>query len=300
MVELGAVALGVEVHEHADRSAACRRRCRAPGRRSAARHRARARRAAVAGNWRVEVVGGGEDDADEVLVVDVVALEHLADQPLGLRVDLARRCPRRRWSRPGAPGVSSGAAGYARVTLSPPRPVALGLAGRRVERAAPRPARQRAPLARAASRGRAAGRSGCAPGAAPDGRPPRTCAAPGGCGPRGCTISTRPTSRAARRPSRRRGHAVVELDALAQAPERARRRHALDLGEVLLLHAEARMGEPVGELAVVGEEQQALGVAVEPADGEHPRLVRAPGRRRSAGPAGSVAVVTTPAGLFSR
>ena len=52
----------------------------------------------------------------------------------------------------------------------------------------------------------------------------------------------------------------------------ARRRAALDLGEILLLDAEARMGEAVGELAVVGEQQQPLGVGVEPADREHPRL----------------------------
>ena len=49
--------------------------------------------------------------------------------------------------------------------------------------------------------------------------------------------------------------------------------HALDLGEVLLLDAVARMREQLRELAVVGEDQQALGVAVEPADREHARLV---------------------------
>ena len=46
------------------------------------------------------------------------------------------------------------------------------------------------------------------------------------------------------------------------------------LGQVLLLDAEARVGEPVGQLAVVGQQQQALRVGVEPADGEHPRLGR--------------------------
>ena len=72
---------------------------------------------------------------------------------------------------------------------------------------------------------------------------------------------------------RRRGHAVVELDALAEPAQRAPRRDvASHLGEVLLLDAEARMGQPVGEVAVVGEQQQALGVDVEPADREDPRL----------------------------
>ena len=70
----------------------------------------------------------------------------------------------------------------------------------------------------------------------------------------------------------RRGAAVVELHALPEAAERAAVGLALHLDEVLLVHAEARVGEPVGEVAVVGEEQQALGVGVEPAHGEHPRL----------------------------
>ncbi len=48
----------------------------------------------------------------------------------------------------------------------------------------------------------------------------------------------------------------------------------LDLGEVLLLDARRRMGDAVGQLAVVGEQQQALGVGVEAPDWEHPRLGR--------------------------
>ena len=65
---------------------------------------------------------------------------------------------------------------------------------------------------------------------------------------------------------------VVELDAVAQPAQRARAQRSGHLGQVLLLDAEARMGEAVGQLAVVGEEQQALRVGVEPAHGEHPRL----------------------------
>ena len=52
------------------------------------------------------------------------------------------------------------------------------------------------------------------------------------------------------------------------------RRLTVDLGQVLLLDAETRVGQPVGQVAVVGEQQQALGVEVEPTDREHPRLVR--------------------------
>ena len=49
--------------------------------------------------------------------------------------------------------------------------------------------------------------------------------------------------------------------------------HALDLGEVGLVDPVARVGEALGEVAVVGEQEQALGVVVEAADREHPRLV---------------------------
>ena len=88
--------------------------------------------------------------------------------------------------------------------------------------------------------------------------------------------------------------AVVELDAFAEPAQRAARRLAFDLGEVLLLDAEARMGQPVREIAVVGEQQQSLGVLVEAPDREDPRLeghevrdaattVRIAGRRHHAG-----------------
>ena len=80
---------------------------------------------------------------------------------------------------------------------------------------------------------------------------------------------------------------VVELDACrASVRSAAGDGTALDLGEVLLLHAVARMHEQLRELAVVREHEQALGVAVEAADREHPRLGRARGRARSARPCG--------------
>ena len=55
-----------------------------------------------------EVVGGGEDDADDVLVLDLVAVEHLLDQRLRLDVDLGLRCSRRTWSRRAAPAALTG------------------------------------------------------------------------------------------------------------------------------------------------------------------------------------------------
>ena len=84
----------------------------------------------------------------------------------------------------------------------------------------------------------------------------------------------------------RRGQAVVELDALAQPAHAPRRRRALHLDQVLLLHAEAGVGEAMGQVAVVGEQQQALGVGVEAADREDRGARAAPGRSPSAGPAG--------------
>ena len=59
------------------------------------------------------------------------------------------------------------------------------------------------------------------------------------------------------------------------------------------------MGQAVGEVAVVGEEQEALGVPVEPADGEDPRLGRDEVDDRRAA-LGSWAVVITWGGLLSR
>ena len=107
-------------------------------------------------------------------------------------------------------------------------------------------------------------------------------------------ITSRMTLGGGQRRLRRRRQPVVELDALAQPPQGAARRRALDLGQVLLLDAEDGMGEPVGELAVVGEQQQPLGVGVEAADREDPGLgrhqvdhgrpaLRVVGRRHDAG-----------------
>ena len=82
----------------------------------------------------------------------------------------------------------------------------------------------------------------------------------------------------------RRREAVVELDALAERAQRARPTPARrDLGQVLLLHAVAGVGDAVRQVAVVGEQQQALGVDVESPHREHAGLGRAPARRRSGG-----------------
>ncbi len=62
--------------------------------------------------------------------------------------------------------------------------------------------------------------------------------------------------------------AVVELDACSQTREGSGSRVPLDLGEVGLLDAVARVREELREVTVVRQEQEPFGVDVEPADGE--------------------------------
>src|SRR4051812_2867068 len=65
---------------------------------------------------------------------------------------------------------------------------------------------------------------------------------------------------------------VVEDDAVLEPLERHGVDDALDLDEVGLVDLEARVRQLVAEVAVVGEDDQALGVGVEPADVEEPFL----------------------------
>ena len=65
---------------------------------------------------------------------------------------------------------------------------------------------------------------------------------------------------------RGRGRAVVQLDALAQAGQRRGVRDALDERLVGLVDAVAGVRQAVRQLAVGGEQQQPLAVAVEPPD----------------------------------
>ncbi len=66
--------------------------------------------------------------------------------------------------------------------------------------------------------------------------------------------------------------AVLQLDAVLELLAQVARHRALDGGEVGLGHAVAGVGEAVGQLAVVGEQDEALGLGVEPADVEEPGL----------------------------
>ena len=100
---------------------------------------------------------------------------------------------------------------------------------------------------------------------------------------------------------RARAGAVRPSSSSTPSRERAHRlvgRLALDLGHIDLVDLVAGMGELVGELAVVREQEHAGRVGVEPADGDDPRGMLRRARRRSAVRRGSRAVVTTPAGLW--
>src|SRR5580693_8552463 len=67
-----------------------------------------------------------------------------------------------------------------------------------------------------------------------------------------------------------RGDPVVELDAGRKAAPEVLRHRTGHVGQVGLGDLEAGVGEPVRQLTVVGEQHQALGVVVQPADMEEP------------------------------
>ena len=83
----------------------------------------------------------------------------------------------------------------------------------------------------------------------------------------------------------RRGHPVLELHARAQRPERAVRTGPPPSdGAVGLWHLEARVREAVGELAVVGQQDQAGRVDVQPSDRDTAAAGWARARPPCAGP----------------
>ena len=75
---------------------------------------------------------------------------------------------------------------------------------------------------------------------------------------------------------------------------------AVDLGDVGLVDLVRRVRHPLREVAVVGEQEQPLGVGVEPADVEEPLgPVGDEVARASGGPPGRPSCETTPRGLLS-
>ena len=304
VVQLGARLLGVEVHHHPDRTAACRARCRARGRRSAGRRRARAP-GRGRGELGREIVGRGEDDAHEIVVVDVVAFEHLLHERLGLRRRSRLSCPRRTWSRRGAPALSRAA------RLPGPRSVGpLGRVepGERtgcgfVERPHLR-GRERPPLPRRERRVARAVRCECAPAGAPGGRRAGTCGGPAVAAFVDDDLDRAlvPIARFLHELARCAGRVGPSSSSTPSrsAAQLAGGRDALDLGEVLLLDAVARMREQLRELAVVREHQQTLRCRGRAGRPGTRAARRARGRPPCGGPADRVAVVTWPAGLLSR
>ena len=238
----------------------------------------------------MDVVGGGEQDADEVVLVDVVALEHLDHQGLDPLVDLlvgvgvdggraarsartagdidgnlVRWRPARRRLRPGARTSAwvSGrhSPGFRRRSAIGPMRVRTRRAHGMTDRLAHPPHLAVAALV--------------------DGELDR----PRRHERRRCAGAVTPSSSST--PSRRRRSAAGEG-------------RALDLGEVLLLHAERRMGQAVGEIAVVGEHAAGPRCRRRGDRRGRPAARAAPGRPPSGDPGGRGAVVTTPLRLVQQ
>jgi hypothetical protein len=70
----------------------------------------------------------------------------------------------------------------------------------------------------------------------------------------------------------RRGLSVLQEDACFERRDRAVFKHALDLGKVGLRKFMLGMGDEVGKIPVIGQEQKPFGVVVQPAHGIDPDL----------------------------
>ena len=127
-------------------------------------------------------------------------------------------------------------------------------------------------------------RCACAPVGSLRGRPPRTSVAPGGCDPRGSRCATRPSLT-------RLTCAGAVTPSSSSTPSRSRRRAP---GEGRPRRARGtpwrcprtRMRQEVGQSAVVGQDQQPLGVHVEASRPERSAPATPPGRARSCAPGG--------------
>ena len=62
------------------------------------------------------------------------------------------------------------------------------------------------------------------------------------------------------------GQTVVELYARSKTSDVLLRRHPFHTYFVFTLHLVARVLKPVGDIAIVGQEEQPFGVAIEPTD----------------------------------
>ena len=215
----------------------------------------------------VEVVGAGEDAADHRRA-EPVAAHQLPHDLLGRQEDrvgvvaLGLGGPANREESLG------GLARSRRGIFPEPRAPRLAESRRASPSASPPSSSDPKPHPRAAPR------PGC--------RPPRPSAAPAGCAPRGSSARSR-----ARRERRTRAGAVGPSSSSTPCAQPAQ----IDVGgrpaqphPVGLRHLVARMGEPVRELAVVGQQDQPGRVGVEPADRVEAALRVGPARRPPAPP----------------
>ena len=227
-------------------------------------------------NRQLTIASGGER----------VALDQLPHQLLGH----ARGSPRPRWPPPAprrAPRrVAPALPHRPRSFIAPTSCQREATSSSPRRRACPDP--QRPQLDRA--------EANPAQGDAPRCPPPRPSAAPGGCAPSRRTTSIS-RSTAAAHPAGAVGP-VLELDPGCQAPQLDLGGRRRQLDPVGLRHLIAGVGEPVGQLAVVGQQQQPGRVGVESADRVEARR-RATSSTTAGRPPGSRAVETTPAGLFT-
>src|SRR5262245_45327587 len=80
--------------------------------------------------------------------------------------------------------------------------------------------------------------------------------------------------------TRRRGHTVVEPNALSQARKIFRRWTAAEFGSVNFADAEAWMRQAQCQLAIIGEQQQAGRIVVKSSDWEDSASFAEPGKVR--------------------
>ena len=240
---------------------------------------------------RGQIRSRGEDDADQVL-----ARSPLRCSTADTSSEAPARTARARWRRPGSPRGSPAPP----CTPSFPAETRSTLVSTGVDQSVQvgqLGARERAHPAGSLVAQPHRARSRCAPAGAPGARPRRATAARCACGPRAAPPRRSPAGPGVcttRNESTVTGPSSSSTP-VAQPPADVARRPGRHLGEVGLGDPVRRVHQPVGELAVVGEQQQALAVGVEPPDVEQPLVGAgsAMSRRRSGRPRSSDIALTT-------
>ena len=234
--------LAVEVHHHTDRAAACRGRSPSSRAQSSGTSPRPSARAAVAGNSAVMSSVAVKMMLTRSSCAIALRSSISCDQRLRLRRRSRPWCSRRTWSRRAAPATLTGSEISRRV--APPRhrssPSAAAYSDR-TSAAVERPARAGREL-RIGERTDARAHQPAHRMTDLRAHPPHhaACGLPSARSRARCLPSRDSCTTCAAHGTRR---AVVELDALPQAAQRAGARDAFDLGEVRLLDTVARMRE---------------------------------------------------------